>query len=86
MKQQERFIFAKALAETFSVDELKAMRKKTLTAGTEGRVTSWSDVGLSSSMTYEFNSAVAVDILSAAIAMCEGTFRHNKEKIRKFVL
>ena len=86
MQKTERLIFARALADTFTVEELKTMRKKTLTTSTEGRVTSWSDVGLSSSVSYEFNSAVAVDILSAAIAICEGTFKCRRDGIKKFVL
>lgn len=86
MKKSERYIFAKALAESFSVEELKAMRKKLLTTGTEGRVTSWSDIGLSSSVSYDFNSATAIDILSAAIGMLDGCFMMKRDHIRKFVL
>ena len=86
MKKSERYIFAKALAESFSVEELKAMRKKLLTTGTEGRITSWSDIGLSSSVSYDFNSATAIDILSAAIGMLEGCFTMKRDRIRKFVL
>ena len=86
MTKSEKMVFAKALADTFTGDELKAMRKKALMCATEGKVTSWSDVGLSSSISYDFNLATAVDILSAAIGMLDGSFTMKRDRIRKFVL
>lgn len=86
MTRSEKIVFAKALSETFSVDDLKAMRKKALMSGIDGKVTSWSDVGLSSSISYDFNLATAVDILTAALGMIDGSINIKKEKIRKFVL
>lgn len=55
-------------------------------SGIDGKVTSWSDVGLSSSISYDFNLATAVDILTAALGMIDGSINIKKEKIRKFVL
>lgn len=86
MTKNEKLTFAKALSETFSVQELKTMRKKALTTGMEGKVTSWSDVGLSSSISYDFNVASAVEILTVAIGIMEGTFRAKPDCIKKFVL
>ena len=86
MYKSEKIIFARALSETFSKEELQEMRKKCLTSGINGKVTSWADVGLSSTITYDFNIVVAIDILSAAIAILDGNFRTKKETIKKFVL
>lgn len=86
MTKNEKLTFARALADTFSIQELKTMRKKALTSGMEGKVTSWSDVGLSSSISYDFNIATAVDILSAAIGIMEGSFNIKRDCIKKFVL
>lgn len=89
MTKSEKLVFARALAETFTEEELKDMRKKCLSSGVNGKVTSWSDVGLSSSMTYDFNIVSAVDILSAAIGILNGSFCMNggkSDRIRKFVL
>lgn len=88
MTKSERIIYAKALAETFSLSELQQMRKKALMSGSEGRVTSWSDVGLSSSIAYAFDLGTAIDVLSAAISIINGDCSKvaSKDKIRKFVL
>jgi hypothetical protein len=88
MTKSERIIYAKALAETFSLEELQQMRKKALISGNEGRVTSWGDVGLSSQITYAFDLGVAIDVLSAAISIVKGeTSAIGKmDRIRKFVL
>lgn len=88
MTKSERIIYAKALAETFSLEELQQMRKKALVSGNEGRVSSWSDVGLSSSITYAFELGVAIDVLSAAISIVKGESAAigKKDRIRKFVL
>lgn len=88
MNKSERIIYARALAETFSLEELQQMRKKALISGSEGRVSSWSDVGLSSSITYSFDLGVAIDVLSAAIAIIKGETASfaKKDRIRKFVL
>lgn len=86
MTKSEKLTFARALADSFSVQELKQMRKKALTTGMEGKVTSWSDVGLSSSISYDFNVASAVEILTAAIGIMEGTFNVTRDCIKKFVL
>lgn len=86
MKKSEKIIFAKALSETFTKEELQEMRKKCLSVGMEGKVTSWSDVGLSSSISYDFNCVVAIDILTAAIAILNGEFKMQSDRIRKFVL
>jgi hypothetical protein len=87
MNITEKIVFSKALADTFTLQELKDMRKKALTAGMNGKITSWSDVGLSSSISYDFNIVVAVDILTAAIDILEGKcVKNNSKKITKFVL
>ena len=86
MTRTEKLVYSRALAETFTVEELQAMRKKALTSGVNGRVTSWSDIGLSSSMTYDFNIVVAVDILTAAIDMLNGKCVGKGDRIKKFVL
>lgn len=63
------------------------MRKKALTSGMNGKVTSWSDVGLSSSISYDFNVVTAVDVLTAAIDMLQGKcVGRSGDRIRKFVL
>jgi hypothetical protein len=79
MTNSEKIVFARALAETFTEEELKEMRKKALTSGMSGKVTSWSDVGLSTSISYDFNIAVAIDLLSAALQMLNGTFNNAKK-------
>ena len=86
MNKSEKLVFARALAETFTDKEIKDMRKKCLTAGVNGKVTSWSDIGLSTSMTYDFNLITAVDILTAALDILNGVCVGKKEKIKKFVL
>lgn len=88
MTKSERIIYAKALADTFTVAELQQMRKKALISGNEGRVTNWADVGLSSSISYSFDLGTAIDVLSAAIAICNGETSSisAKGRIQKFVL
>lgn len=86
MDKSTKLIFARSLSETFSEEELKQMRKKALTTGMNGKVTSWADVGLSSSISYDFNVVVAVDVLTAALDMLHGKCVGNKDRIRKFVL
>lgn len=79
-------VFARALAQTFTDKEIKEMRKKCLTSGINGKVTSWSDIGLSTSMAYDFNLITAVDILTAALDILNGVCVGKKERIKKFVL
>ena len=79
-------VFARALAETFTDKEIKEMRKKCRTSGINGKVTSWSDIGLSTSMAYDFNLITAVDILTAALDILNGVCVGKKERIKKFVL
>jgi hypothetical protein len=86
MTRTEKVVFARSLAETFTEEELKEMRKKALTSGINGKVTSWSDVGLSSSISYDFNIVTAVDIITAALDMLQGKCINHKQSIRKFVL
>ena len=86
MNRTEKLVYSRALAETFTLEELQAMRKKALTSGIGGKVTSWSDIGLSSSLSYDFNIVVAVDILTAAIDMLNGKCIKKGERIKKFVL
>ena len=86
MTRTEKVVFARSLAETFTEQELKEMRKKALTSGMNGKVTSWSDVGLSSSIVYDFNIVTAVDILTAALDMLQGKRISNGGCIKKFVL
>ena len=86
MTRTEKIVFARSLAETFTEEELKGMRKKALTSGINGKVTSWSDVGLSSSISYDFNIVTAVDIITAAIDMLNGKCITSKQGIKKFVL
>ena len=62
------------------------MRKQCLTSGMKGRVTNWSDIGLSSSISYDFNIVTAVDILTAALDMLQGKCVKSGNKIKKFVL
>ena len=86
MNFSERKTFALALSETFSADELHEMRKKALTSGLNGKITSWSDIGLSNSISYDFNIGTAVDILSAAIKYKSGMPAPQRQTIKKFVL
>lgn len=86
MDKSEKLVFARALAETFTEQELKEMRKKCLTGGINGKVTSWTDVGLSTSLSYDFNVAVAVDVMTAAIGMLNGKCVTSESRIKKFVL
>lgn len=62
------------------------MRKKALSAGINGKITSWNDIGLSSSISYDFNVVTAVDILTAALDMLQGKCVKSGNKIKKFVL
>lgn len=86
MNRTEKLVYSRALAETFTEAELKAMRKQCLTSGVSGRVTNWSDIGLSSSISYDFNVVTAVDILTAAIDMLNGKCITKGKGIVKFVL
>lgn len=86
MNKNEKIVYARALAETFSVEELKEKRKKLLQDGMNGKVTSWSDIGLSSSVAYDFTVLDAVDMLTTALDMQAGKFQAKKERIRKFVI
>ena len=86
MNRTEKLVYSRALAETFTVEELQAMRKQCLTSGVKGRVTNWSDIGLSSSISYDFNVVTAVDILTAALDMLQGKCVKSGNKIKKFVL
>jgi hypothetical protein len=89
MNNNEKLVFAQSLAETFTETELKDMRKKALTTGFNGKVTSWSDIGLSSSLSYDFNIITAVDILTAAIQILNGNCMNRGNcngRIKKFVL
>lgn len=86
MNRTEKLVYSRALAETFTEQELKEMRKQCLTSGVKGRVTNWSDIGLSSSISYDFNIVTAVDILTAALDMLQGKCVKSGNKIKKFVL
>lgn len=87
MTSNEKLVFARAIAETFTVAEIKEMRKKCLTSSFNGKITSWSDVGLSSSISYDFNLVTAVDILTAALQILNGhCVCSGKKVIKKFVL
>lgn len=87
IKRTEKIVYARALAETFTEQELKEMRKKCLTSGMNGKVTSWADVGLSSSVTYDFNIVTAIDLLTAALDILQGKcISNSSDRIRKFVL
>lgn len=87
MDKSTKLVFARSLAETFTEEELKEMRKKCLTSGINGKVTSWADVGLSSSISYDFNTVTAVDVITTAIDILGGKFSNKcVDRIRKFVL
>lgn len=86
MNKNEKLVYARALAETFSAEELKEKRKKLLQDGINGKVTSWSDIGLSSSVAYDFTIIDAVDMLTTALDMQSGNFQAKKERIRRFVI
>lgn len=86
MNRTEKLVYSRALAETFTEQELKEMRKKALSAGINGKITSWNDIGLSSSISYDFNVVTAVDILTAALDMLQGKCVKSGNKIKKFVL
>lgn len=87
MDRSTKLVLARALAETYSEEELKKKRISCLEAGMNGRVTSWADVGLSSSISYDFNVVTAVDVLTAAIDMLQGKcVGRSGDRIRKFVL
>ena len=51
-----------------------------------GKVTSWSDVGLSSSISYDFNVVIAVDLLTAALDLLQGKCISRGSGIKKFIL
>lgn len=86
MTKNEKIVYAKALSETFSESELAEKRKKLLTDGFNGKVTSWSDIGLSSSVSYDFTITAAVDMLTTAMDMQKGTYQAKPNRIRKFVM
>lgn len=86
MNKNEKLVYARALSETFSAEELKEKRKKLLQDGINGKVTSWSDIGLSSSVSYDFTILDAVDMITTALNMQAGNFQTKKERIRKFVI
>lgn len=86
MNKNEKLVYARALSETFSVDELREKRKKLLQDGINGKVTSWSDIGLSSSVSYDFTILDAVDMLTTALDMQAGKYQAKKDRIRKFVI
>lgn len=87
MTNNEKLVFARALAETFTEEEIKNMRRKALTSGLNGKVTNWSDIGLSSSVSFDFNIGVAVDLLTAALDILNGhCVKGGTGRIRKFVL
>lgn len=87
MTNTEKIVFARALADTFSKEELQQMRKKCLTGGINGKVSSWSDIGLSSAVIYDFNIGTAVDLLTAAIDIQDGKkINNNSNRIVKFVM
>lgn len=86
MNKNEKLVYARALSETFTVDELKEKRKKLLQDGINGKVTSWSDIGLSSSVSYDFTILDAVDMLTTALDMQAGKYQVKKDRIRKFVI
>ena len=86
MNKNEKLVYARALSETFTVDELKEKRKKLLQDGINGKVTSWSDIGLSSSVSYDFSILDAVDMLTTALDMQAGKYQVKKDRIRKFVI
>ena len=64
----------------------KEKRKKLLQDGINGKVTSWSDIGLSSSVSYDFTVLDAVDMLTTALDMQAGKYQAKKDRIRKFVI
>lgn len=86
MNKNEKLVYARALSETFSVEELREKRKKLLQDGINGKVTSWSDIGLSSSVSYDFTILDAVDMLTTALDMQAGKYQVKKDRIRKFVI
>lgn len=86
MNKNEKLVYARALSETFSAEELKEKRKKLLQDGINGKVTSWSDIGLSSSVSYDFTILDAVDMLTTALDMQAGKYQAKKDRIRKFVI
>lgn len=86
MTKNEKLTYAIALSQTFSEEELQNMRKELLVSGIKGKITSWGDIGLSSSISYDFNVGTAVEVITAAISILNGTFKYNKDRIRKFVL
>lgn len=86
MNKNEKLVYARALSETFSVEELREKRKKLLQDGINGKVTSWSDIGLSSSVAYDFTILDAVDMLTTALDMQAGKYQAKKDRIRKFVI
>lgn len=86
MTKNEKLTYAIALSQTFDSEYLQNMRKELLVSGIKGKITSWGDIGLSSSISYDFNVGTAVEVITAALSILNGTFRYNKDRIRKFVL
>lgn len=64
-------LLARAVAEEFTADEIRAKRKKLL-SGEGKRVASWSDVGLSVSHQYDFSFADAVAVYIRALDIVSG--------------
>lgn len=64
-------IYSEQLAEEYSEAQLLDMRRQLLAAGGK-RITSWSDIGLSASSTYDVDTATMVAILARAIKIKRG--------------
>lgn len=71
MRRRDKIVLARSMATVFSEAELKEKLKALLSVDGQ-RVTAWSDIGLSSSVSYEFTIADAVDIINAALHLLNG--------------
>lgn len=71
MRRRDKIVLARSMANVFSKEELQEKLKALLSSDGQ-RVTAWSDIGLSSSVSYEFSIADAVDIINAALLLLNG--------------
>lgn len=71
LTRKEKFVMARALSRTFTKAELQARLRAALENDGQ-RITSWTDIGLSSAVSYDFSLSAAIDILSAALDIQAG--------------
>lgn len=71
MTRSEKITLARSMATLYTEDELTAKLRGLLE--TDGqRVTAWTDIGLSSSLSYDFTIPQAIECINAALAVKRG--------------